>query len=98
MELLGERDKYIKKIEQDFDVDIFVLGNDIEISGKKKNVERAANLINELTLQINIGQKINLEKINDSIKIMNSKSILKPHEIFDNPQHARTQEFLSKVL
>ena len=83
-ELLGERDKYIKKIEQDFNVDIFVLGNDVEITGQKKNVEHAANLLNELTLQINIGQKINSEKINDSIQIMNSKSILKPHEIFNN--------------
>ena len=61
-----------------------MLGNDVEITGQKKNVEHAANLLNELTLQINIGQKINSEKINDSIQIMNSKSILKPHEIFNN--------------
>ena len=62
-ELLGERDKYIKKIEQDFNVDIFVLGNDVEITGQKKNVEHAANLLNELTLQINIGQKINSDSL-----------------------------------
>jgi len=84
VELLGERDKFIKKIEEDYDVDIFVLGNDIEITGQKKNVDHAINLLNELTLQINIGQKINSEKIDDSVKIMNSKSILKPHEIFNN--------------
>jgi phosphate starvation-inducible PhoH-like protein len=83
-ELLGERDRFIKKIEDDFDVDIFVLGNNIEISGIKKNVEHAANLINELALQINLGQRISSEKINDSVQIMGSKSILKPHEIFNN--------------
>jgi phosphate starvation-inducible protein PhoH and related proteins len=84
IELLGERDSFLKEIEKKFRVDIFVLGNDVEISGEKKNVEEAAGLINELVLQINIGQKLNSEKLGDSIQIMESKSILKPHEIFDN--------------
>jgi len=83
-ELLGERDKFIKQIEKDFEVDIFVLGNNMEITGDKKNVENAAGLINDLVLQINLGQKLNSQKLGDSIKIMESKSILKPHEIFDN--------------
>ena len=84
IELLGERDSFLKEIEKKFRVDIFVLGNDVEISGEKKNVDEAAVLINELVLQINIGQKLNSEKLGDSIQIMESKSILKPHEIFDN--------------
>ena len=84
IELLGERDSFLKEIEKKFRVDIFVLGNDVEISGEKKYVEEAAGLINELVLQINIGQKLNSEKLGDSIQIMESKSILKPHEIFDN--------------
>ena len=84
IELLGERDNFLKEIEKKFRVDIFVLGNDVEISGEKKYVEEASGLINELVLQINIGQKLNSEKLGDSIQIMESKSILKPHEIFDN--------------
>ena len=84
VELLGERDSFLKEIEKKFRVDIFVLGNDVEISGEKKKVEEAVVLINELVLQINIGQKLNSEKLWDSIQIMESKSILKPHEIFDN--------------
>lgn len=83
-ELLGERDKYIKQIENEYNVGIFVLGNEIEISGKKKNVDKVRELISELALQINLGQKINTTKLNDSIKIMENKSILKPHEIFSN--------------
>jgi len=83
-ELLGEQDRFLKQIEKDFEVDIFVLGNNMEITGDKKNVENAAGLINELVLQINLGQKLNSQKLGDSIKIMESKSILKPHEIFDN--------------
>ena len=83
-ELLGDRDKLIKLIEQEYDVEIFVLGNDVEIAGKSKNVQKVIKLLNELTLQINIGQKMDLQKVSDSIKIMEDKSPLKPHEIFED--------------
>ncbi|MBN1298095.1 MAG: PhoH family protein [Actinobacteria bacterium] len=81
-ELLGDRDKLIRLIENEYGVDIFVLGNDIEVSGKNKNVQKVIKLLGELTLQINLGQKLDLEKVSDSIKIMEEKSSAKPHEIF----------------
>lgn len=83
-ELLGDRDKLIKLIEQEYDVDIFVLGNDLEISGRNKSVQKVVKLLSELTLQINLGQKMDTERVSDSIKIMEDKSSLKPHEIFNN--------------
>jgi phosphate starvation-inducible protein PhoH and related proteins len=83
-ELLGDRDKLIKLIEQEYNVDIFVLGNDVEIEGNNKNMQKVIKLLNELTLQINIGQKMDLQKVSDSIKIMEDKSPLKPHEIFED--------------
>jgi len=83
-ELLGDGDRLIKLIENEYDVDIFVLGNEIEIAGKNKNVSRVVRLLNELTLQINLGQKIDEQRVNDSIKIMEDKSELKPHEIFND--------------
>jgi phosphate starvation-inducible protein PhoH and related proteins len=83
-ELLGDRDKLVKLVEQEYDVDIFVLGNEVEITGRNKNVQKVVKLLNELTLQINIGQKMDLQKVGDSIKIMEDKSTLKPHEIFED--------------
>ena len=83
-ELLGDRDKLIKIIEHEYDVDIFVLGNDLEISGKNRNVQKVVKLLGELALQINLGQKMDTERVSDSIKIMEDKSSLKPHEIFNN--------------
>jgi len=83
-ELLGDRDKLVKLIEKEYNVEIFVLGNDIEVEGKSKNVNKVKKLLNELTLQINLGQQINAQKIDDSIRIMESKSMLTPHEIFNN--------------
>ena len=81
-ELIGDRDELLQLIERKYNVEIFVLGNDLEISGKNKNVKEVARLIEELALQINLGQKLNSEKVSDSIKIMEDKSDLKPHEIF----------------
>lgn len=81
-ELIGNRDELLQLIERKYNVEIFVLGNDLEISGKNKNVKEVTRLIEELALQINLGQKLNSEKVSDSIKIMEDKSDLKPHEIF----------------
>lgn len=83
-ELLGDRDKLVKLIEEEYNVDIFVLGNDIEVTGKNKNVQKVIKLLNELALQINLGQKINAQKVTDSMKIMEGKSLLKPHQIFND--------------
>lgn len=81
-ELIGDRDELLRMVEKKYNVEIFVLGNNLEISGKGKNVKEVAKLIEELTLQINLGQKLNSEKVGDSIKIMEDKSGLKPHEVF----------------
>ncbi len=83
-ELIGDRDELLQLIERKYNVEIFALGNNLEISGKNKNVKEVAGLIEELALQINLGQKLNSEKVSDSIKIMENKSNLKPHEIFKN--------------
>jgi phosphate starvation-inducible PhoH-like protein len=80
--LIGDRDELLQLIERKYNVEVFVLGNEIEISGKSKNVREVVKLMEELILQINLGQKINSQKVSDSIKIMDDKSNLKPHEIF----------------
>ncbi len=72
-ELLGHKDKLIKQIEEEYNVNIFVLGNDVEISGKKNNVDKAAKLLNDLVLQINLGQRINEDQLDDSIGLINGK-------------------------
>lgn len=81
-ELIGSRDELLQLIERKYNVEIFVLGNELEISGKNKNVKEVARLIEELALQINLGHKLNSEKVSDSIKIMEDKSNMQPHEVF----------------
>jgi phosphate starvation-inducible PhoH-like protein len=76
------RDEFLQIIERKYNVEVFVLGNEIEISGKSKNVKEVLKLMEELVLQINLGQKLNSQKVSDSIKIMEDKSNLKPHEVF----------------
>jgi len=81
-ELIGSKDELLRLIERKYNVDIFVLGNDLEISGKSRNVKEVARLVEELALQINLGQKLSSQKVNDSIKIMEDKTNLQPHEVF----------------
>ena len=43
-ELLGDRDELIKLIERKYNVEVFVLGDDLEVSGKTKNVKEVTRL------------------------------------------------------
>jgi phosphate starvation-inducible PhoH-like protein len=81
-ELLGDRDELIKMIERKYNVEIFILGDDVEISGKTKNVKEVSRLIKDLALQVNLGQNISREKVSDSIKIIENSPDIKPHQIF----------------
>ncbi len=81
-DLIGNRDELLRLIERKYNVEIFVLGNNVEISGKSKNVKEVSKLIEELALQINLGQKLNSQKVSDSIRIMEGKSDMEPHEVF----------------
>ena len=81
-ELLGDRDELIKMIERKYNVDIFILGDDLEISGKTKNVKEVSRLVKDLALQVNLGQNISREKVSDSIKIIENSPDMKPHQVF----------------
>ncbi len=83
-ELLGDRDELIKMIERKYNVDIFILGDDVEVSGKSKNVKEVTELIKELAMQVNLGQTINREKVSDSIKIIETSPDIKPHQVFSD--------------
>jgi phosphate starvation-inducible protein PhoH and related proteins len=83
-ELLGDRDELIKIIENRYNVDIFILGNSLEITGGAEDVNKVTGLIEELVLQINLGQFVDREKLYDSINIMENKTDLKPHQIFSD--------------
>jgi phosphate starvation-inducible PhoH-like protein len=81
-ELLGDRDELIKMIERKYNVEVFILGDDVEISGKTKNVKEVSRLIKDLALQVNLGQNISREKVSDSIKIIENSPDIKPHQVF----------------
>lgn len=82
-ELLGDRDELIKMVERKYNVEIFVLGNEMEVLGKSSNVREVSRLLKELALQVNLGQTLSTQKVSDSIKIMKSRSGLEPHVIFE---------------
>jgi len=81
-ELIGDRDELIKMIERKYNVEVFILGDDVEISGKTKNVKEVSRLIKDLALQVNLGQNISRENVSDSIKIIENSPDIKPHQVF----------------
>ncbi len=54
--LLGERDEYLRVVEESYDVDIHVRGNEINIQGSQ--ADEAAEVINELVVVLQKGQQI----------------------------------------
>ncbi|MBQ6735059.1 MAG: PhoH family protein [Lachnospiraceae bacterium] len=47
-DLFGHRDMYLKKIEKDFRVELFDRGGVLHVTGKEKDVQRAAGVIRQL--------------------------------------------------
>ncbi len=66
--LLGERDEYIRVIENAFDANIHVRGNEITVDGP--DAEQAATVINELILVLQKGQPIEASTVRRALDMV----------------------------
>lgn len=62
--LFGSFDSNIKKIESEFDVTIINRGEDIDIIGESKDIEKAIDVIKSLIKLISSGESIDTQNIN----------------------------------
>lgn len=67
--LFGEYDTYIKKLEKDFHVMIINRDGAIKISGRKADVEKAANTVRELVLLSERGTVLQEQNIDYAIEL-----------------------------
>ncbi len=61
--LFGSFDSNIKKLEEAFDVSIINRGDDIDISGEGKNIERTLSAISSMTKLIEAGESIDEQSL-----------------------------------
>lgn len=82
--LLGSRDELLKLIEQGFDSEIFVRGNEITITGNPKEAERVAHLFEELIELLAKGNVLTADSVGRSIDMVKTGTA-RPTEVLSQP-------------
>jgi phosphate starvation-inducible PhoH-like protein len=70
VELLGQRDEFLRLVEAAFPVQILVRGNEITVSGPSDEARRVANLFEELVLVLEAGHPVDREGVARSIEML----------------------------
>ena len=68
--LLGQRDEFLKIVEAAFDLQILVRGNEITITGEGSEVDRTAELFEELLTLLERGQALSSASVEQTIGMM----------------------------
>ena len=68
--LLGNQDRLLKLIEEEFESDIHVKGNEIRIKGISSEVEKLTEVFEELLKLIEQGNDLNLQSISHTIDLV----------------------------
>jgi phosphate starvation-inducible protein PhoH and related proteins len=80
--LLGERDQFLRQVEEAFSTRIVVRGNEITIEGPEEEAGRVANLFEEMVLLLERGHVIDRESLGRSIIMMKGDGP-RPSEVLD---------------
>jgi phosphate starvation-inducible PhoH-like protein len=79
--LLGSRDELLHVIEQAFDSDIHVRGNEITITGPETEVELVAKLFEELVALLRSGTQLTPDAVERSLAMLRSQVGERPAEV-----------------
>ena len=79
--LLGQRDQFLKLVEGAFDAHILARGNEITITGDEAEVERVAQLFEEMLELIDRGQQLTASSVGRTIDMMKDDTGLRPTEV-----------------
>jgi phosphate starvation-inducible PhoH-like protein len=77
--LLGQRDELLRLVEAEFDVQILVRGNEINIDGRGDEVERVGRLFEEMVVLLEQGHELDRDNLGRSIEMM--KADQRPTEV-----------------
>jgi phosphate starvation-inducible PhoH-like protein len=81
LSLLGSRDELLAVIEDEFDSDIHVRGNEITVTGSASEAAVIGELFEELTTLIASGTEVTTEVVERSVSMLRRKSGARPADV-----------------
>jgi phosphate starvation-inducible PhoH-like protein len=82
VDLVGQRDELLRRIEGEFSSDILVRGNEITITGPQGDAERAATVFEELLALVRQGHELTTEAVERAVGMVKTEGGPKPSEVF----------------
>lgn len=84
VDILGEKDEFLRLIEAKFESDIYIRGNEIVISGKEKEVEVISVIFKELLSLLTQGQHLTSQSVASTIEFIQREAEVSPSKIFSD--------------
>ena len=81
VDLVGQRDELLRRIEDEFTSDILVRGNEITITGADEDATRAATVFEELLVLLRQGQTLTTESVDRAVSMVKAEDGPKPSEV-----------------
>ncbi len=69
VDLLGERDEFLRLVESAFDATVVVRGNELTVAGKPEETQVVAELFRELIALVEGGQTLTRESVGEAIRM-----------------------------
>jgi phosphate starvation-inducible PhoH-like protein len=79
--VLGPRDEFVDLIEREFDVDVHVRGNEINLAGPPSEVATIERLIDELVAMVRTGQGLTTETVERVIGMLRAETQERPADV-----------------
>jgi len=84
VDLVGQRDELLRRIEGEFSSDILVRGNEITITGPHDDAERAAVVFEELLTLLRQGHELTAESVDRAVKMVKTDGGPRPTEVMSD--------------
>ena len=84
IDLVGHRDELLKAIEDEFDTDILVRGNEITISGAAGEAEKVAAIFRELLELVAKGETLTAEYVGQAIQLIRGEETISPKHLISD--------------
>jgi phosphate starvation-inducible protein PhoH and related proteins len=79
--VLGARDEFVDVIEREFDVDVHVRGNEVNVAGPQSEVALIERLIDELVTMVRTGSGLTAETVERVIAMLRTETQERPADV-----------------